>query len=237
MMCKLLMCSKADAMLEIQACHQHYHTVAARKPILAIAHTARSSLKATRRPSSSSSSLRFPSFNPEVCKKARSPLYVSNGTRWTAGQWLDSTAQVEVAVPLSVAWDLWTDRERVNRWMPWIHSVKVLKDKPELSEWLLKYNAFGQNFEFKWIAKNLQPIRNQKIHWRSIDGLPNRGTVRFYPRGTSSVGVQLTISYEVPEVLVPIVASVSPLVESILQKDLDRFAIFAKEYSLKTSTK
>ena len=35
------------------------------------------------------------------------------------------SAQVEVAVPLSLAWDLWSDKEGINRWMPWIHSIKV----------------------------------------------------------------------------------------------------------------
>ncbi|KAH7434743.1 hypothetical protein KP509_06G032800 [Ceratopteris richardii] len=164
----------------------------------------------------------------------RSCFPISNGSRWTASQWLDATSQIEVPVPLSFAWELWNDREHLNRWMPWIHSIK---DRPELSEWCLKYNAFGQDFEFKWTAKNLQPIHHQKIHWRSVDGLPNRGTVRFYPRSPSSVGVQLTISYEVPDLLVPLAASVSPLVESILQKDLERFAVFAKEQSVKASVK
>ena len=35
------------------------------------------------------------------------------------------SAQVEVAVPLSVAWDLWFDKEGINRWMPGIHFIKV----------------------------------------------------------------------------------------------------------------
>lgn len=143
--------------------------------------------------------------------------------------WQDNTARVEVDVPLSVAWELWSDREGVNRWMPWIASVKILKDQPELSEWTLKYNAFGRDLEFSWLARNLQPIQNQKIHWRSLDGLPNRGAVRFYPRGPASCGVELTISYEVPEILSGVASGLSPLVENILQRDLERFASFAKK--------
>lgn len=172
----------------------------------------------------------FRSFLP------RSPrLHAPSVARWTAATWLDSTVQVEVGVPLSEAWDLWNDRERLNRWMPWIHSIRVLRDRPELSEWLLKYNAFGQDFEFKWKAKNLQPIYHQKIHWRSVDGLPNRGVVRFYPRCSTSVGVQLTIYFEVPDVLAGAATLLSPLVTSILKADLDRFATFAKENRLKAS--
>ncbi|CAK9208673.1 unnamed protein product [Sphagnum troendelagicum] len=157
-----------------------------------------------------------------------------NGSKWIASTWLDNTVQVEADVPLSEAWELWNDRENVTQWMPWITSVKVLKDKPEMSKWTLRYEAFGQEFEFSWLSRNLKPIHHQKIHWRSVDGVPNRGAVRFYPRGAKACGVQLTISYEVPDVLAPFASGVSPLVESILQQDLNRFAKFAKSNYLKS---
>ncbi|MCO5556325.1 hypothetical protein L7F22_009872 [Adiantum nelumboides] len=192
-------------MMELRACdaQQHHSLAIARQAAFCpTAQPARSSLSAAS--TLSYCFLRSQSlFSPSLTK--RSPIFVSNGTRWTAGQWLDTKARIEVSVPLSVAWDLWTDRERVNRWMPWIHSIK--------------------------------PIRNQKIHWRSVDGLPNRGTVRFYPRSPSAVGVELTISFEVPDVLVPLVSSVSPLVESIMQQDLERFVVIAKEQNLKVPVK
>lgn len=164
-------------------------------------------------------------------------LVSSNGRRTTTMAWQDSTARVEVDVPLSVAWELWSDREGVNRWMPWIASIKILKDRPELSEWTLKYSAFGRDLEFSWLARNLQPIRNQKIHWHSLDGLPNKGAVRFYPRGSTSCGVELTISYEVPQILAGVASGLSPVVESVLRNDLKRFALFAKDYQLKSSAK
>nr|CAB3505057.1 unnamed protein product [Digitaria exilis] len=47
-------------------------------------------------------------------------------------------------------------------------------------------------------------VRNQKIHWlhwRSLVGLPNRGAVRFFPKSPSSCIVQLTVEYEIPEIL------------------------------------
>nr|ABK23958.1 unknown [Picea sitchensis] len=174
------------------------------------------------------------------CHKQRSSrwgLVSTNRRRPTTMAWQDITARVEVDAPLSVAWELWSDREGVNRWMPWIASIKILKDQPELSEWTLKYNAFGKDLEFSWLARNLQPIRYQKIHWRSLDGLPNRGAVRFYPRGSTSCGVELTISYEVPELLAGVASGLSPLVERILRNDLERFAVFAKDYQLKSSRK
>eukprot|EP00850_Spirogloea_muscicola_P002763 SM000010S04401 [mRNA] locus=s10:1214734:1215904:- [translate_table: standard] len=117
--------------------------------------------------------------------------------------------------------------------MPWISSVQP--DQPELSRWTLEYAAFGQPLRFSWLARNLQPIHHQKIHWRSVDGLPNRGAVRFYPRGPSACEVeqrlQLTISYEVPDFLAPLASSLRPLVESIIQRDMERFGKYASAQS------
>ncbi|KAL2630206.1 hypothetical protein R1flu_014892 [Riccia fluitans] len=180
-------------------------------------------------------------FGPQVAASSfrhgvRLDRATQNGSRWNA-LWQDNSAVVEVDVPLEVAWDLWEDREGVNRWMPWIHSIKIQEDKPELSKWTLKYEAFGQKLEFSWLARNLKPIFHQKIHWRSVDGLSNRGAVRFYRRSPSSCGVQLTISYEVPQVLSGVSSALAPLVESILQADMERFAKFARQYTLEKQPK
>ncbi|KAG8653329.1 hypothetical protein MANES_05G011200v8 [Manihot esculenta] len=125
-------------------------------------------------------------------------------------EWQDCTVKREIDVPVAVAYKCYLDRESIPRWMPFISSVKILEDKPDLSRWSLKYKAFGRDIEFSWLARNMQPIPNQKIHWRSLEGLPNRGAVRFFPKGPSSCTVELTVSYEVPQLLVP-VASVRVL--------------------------
>ncbi|CAI7861574.1 unnamed protein product, partial [Closterium sp. NIES-53] len=109
-------------------------------------------------------------------------------------------------IPLSLAYDLWSDRELVPNWMPWITSVKVLQETPEFSEWTLKYTAFGRDLEFSWLSKQLTPIANQKIQWRSVDGVPNRGAVRFFPRGANGCKVEMTLTYQCPDILVPVLA-------------------------------
>ncbi|KAL4202248.1 hypothetical protein AMTRI_Chr02g262720 [Amborella trichopoda] len=144
--------------------------------------------------------------------------------------WQDCKAKIEVDAPASVAYNLYLDREAIPKWMSWISSVKVLEDKPDLSRWTMKYSAFGRDFEFKWLSRNLQPIPNQKIHWRSLDGVPNRGAVRFYPKGPSSCVVELTLSYEVPAILAGVTSALVPLVEGLLDDGLKKFATIAKSY-------
>ncbi|CAH8356946.1 unnamed protein product [Eruca vesicaria subsp. sativa] len=143
-------------------------------------------------------------------------------------EWQDCTVKMEVDVPVSVAYNFYLDRESFPKWMPFISSVEVLKDKPDLSRWSLKYNAFGQDIKYSWLARNLQPTPNQKIHWRSLEGLPNKGSVRFFPKGPSSCLVELTVSYEVPALLTPVASALRPFLENLLRGGLERFAALAK---------
>ncbi|KAL5220358.1 hypothetical protein ABZP36_025071 [Zizania latifolia] len=146
-----------------------------------------------------------------------------------AMEWQECTTEIEVDVPCSVAYQCYSERETIPQWMPFISSVKILEDKPDQSRWTLKYEVLGRDVEFSWLARNMTPTKNQKIHWRSLEGLQNRGAVRFFPKSTSSCRVQLTVAYEVPEILVPIASALKPFLEGLLLKGLERFATFAKE--------
>ncbi|OAE33001.1 hypothetical protein AXG93_1913s1020 [Marchantia polymorpha subsp. ruderalis] len=183
----------------------------------------------------------FSSFRQGV--PLRKTLQATNGSRWHA-TWQDNSAMVETDVPIEVAWALWNDREGVNRWMPWIDSVKIQEDQPELSKWTLKYEAFGQSCfsrlgQYPELGLELDESDDcviddivEHLCLHLVKG--HRGAVRFYPRGPSSCGVQLTISYEVPQVLSGLASALSPLVESILKQDMERFAKFAKQHSLES---
>jgi len=144
--------------------------------------------------------------------------------------WLDNVARVEApGVPLALAYSMWQQKSSIPRWMPWITSVTVQQSDPRLSRWALSTEAFGQKLSFSWLARDLTPILNQKIHWVAAEGLANRGSVLFFPRGTAgeSCALQLSISYELPEVLQPLGDAVRPVVEGILLADMQRFVQLA----------
>eukprot|EP00878_Enallax_costatus_P029280 GHUV01031730.1.p1 GENE.GHUV01031730.1~~GHUV01031730.1.p1 ORF type:complete len:220 (+),score=26.49 GHUV01031730.1:327-986(+) len=168
---------------------------------------------------------------------AQLPVAARNGHRWRMSRWLDNRAEIEVPVPLEVCWSLWEDRERIPQWMPWIKSVAVQKDNPALSRWTLATNMFGRDWEFSWISRNLAPVKNQKIHWISEPGsaslglnVNNRGQVRFIRR-PNGCNVSLSISYEVPEVLAPFANALTPTVEGIISRDMERFKDYATKYA------
>jgi uncharacterized membrane protein len=143
--------------------------------------------------------------------------------------WLEHSVQVEVEVPIEQVWDLWSDLEQMPRWMKWIDSVKILEDNPELSRWKL---ASG-SFEFTWLSRILKNIPHQIIQWESVDGLPNRGAIRFYDRHGSSI-VRMTFAYAIPGFLGKLMDNLflGKIVESTVQADLERF----REYALKVQT-
>lgn len=141
--------------------------------------------------------------------------------------WLEHSVQIEVETPVERAWALWSDLEKMPLWMEWIESVQILPEDPELSEWLLK----SGRFEFRWRSRIVKLIPFQIIQWESIDGLPNRGAIRFYDRKDHCI-VRLSVAYDIPGPIGQWMDSLflGRLVETNLQGNLARF----RDYALNT---
>ncbi|WP_254563397.1 SRPBCC family protein [Oscillatoria sp. HE19RPO] len=139
--------------------------------------------------------------------------------------WLEHSVLVEVNTPIDHVWGLWSDLEQMPRWMKWIESVQILEEDPELSRWKL---ASG-GFEFSWLSRILKIVPNQIIQWESVDGLPNRGAIRFYDRHQEGSVVKLTVAYAIPGILGQIMDNLflGRVVESTIQADLERFREYA----------
>ena len=139
-------------------------------------------------------------------------------------EWLDHSVVVDVEVPVETCWQLWSDLEQMPRWMKWIDSVHILPEDPDISEWRLA----SRGLEFTWRSRITNLITHQIIQWEAIDGLPNRGAIRFYDHKNGTSSVKLTIAYAVPVVIKWMDGLfLGRLVESTLQSDLDRFRDYA----------
>ena len=75
--------------------------------------------------------------------------------------------------------------------------MQVQADDPSLSRWLLATEQFGRTWEFSWLAKNLAPVKFQKVRTTMLQALPYtlRATLlRHCERSTTDVrcaGVQI----------------------------------------------
>lgn len=139
--------------------------------------------------------------------------------------WLEHSVQIEIPVAMEQVWSYWADLEQMPQWMLWIDSVKELEDDQSLSRWTL--SATG--LEFSWLARMLKKIPGQIIQWESVDGLPNRGAVRFYDRHDHSI-VRLTVAYAIPGTVGEIMDNLflGKLVENMLHRSLTRFSEYAQ---------
>ncbi|MFN9621747.1 MAG: SRPBCC family protein [Cyanobacteriota bacterium] len=136
------------------------------------------------------------------------------------GRWLEHTVTTEIAAPVEQVWEIWSDLESMPRWMRWIESVVTLED-PDLTEWTLA----AQGFRFHWQARITRRVPAQQLHWESEGGLPTKGGVRFYPLGPALTAVKLSVSYELPAILAPLMepSIMGGIVNKELQANLDRF--------------
>lgn len=137
--------------------------------------------------------------------------------------WLDHSCQVEVPLGIEPVWELWSDLAQMPNWMKWIRSVELLDG--DRSRWTLD----TRGLIFSWISQTHTVIPHQLIGWQSVDGLPNRGALRFYDRKDQGTIVKLTVSYAVPGWLSVLLDNglIRNAVEGTLQADLNRFRDYA----------
>ena len=141
------------------------------------------------------------------------------------GKWLDHTVISEIHAPVELVWKFWSDLDSMPLWMTWIESVKTVDEKtstlPDLTEWTLAANGF----RFKWKAQITERVEAEKLEWKSVGGLPTKGSVRFYSEESSKTAVKLKISYELPQVLANLMKAniLGGMVTKELQKNLDGF--------------
>ncbi|MGB3572123.1 MAG: SRPBCC family protein [Phormidesmis sp.] len=149
-------------------------------------------------------------------------------------EWLEHTVHVDVDTPVEEVWALWSDISQMPNWMKWISSVEVLEEDPSLSRWKLDTGGLS----FSWLSRIVNVIPEQIIQWESVDGLPNRGAIRFYGHKDGGSTVKMSISYALPSILARLMMSssfVDRVVTSTLQADLDRFKAYAAEHPANVS--
>ncbi len=138
--------------------------------------------------------------------------------------WLEHSVQVDIPRPVATVWRYWADLEQMPRWMKWIQAVHVSPEDPNLSTWELG----TPEFSFSWRSRVVRSVERQIVQWESVGGLQNRGAARFYGHQDGTTTVRLSVAYAIPFPLGQIMDSLflGNLVESTLQKDMERFRDF-----------
>jgi len=96
---------------------------------------------------------------------------------------------IELDVPVSTAYNQWTQFEEFPRFMQSVEEVRQLDDTH--LHW--RANVAGKTEE--WDAEITEQIPDERIAWRSTSGVPNSGVVTFHKLGAKRSKVMLQMDY------------------------------------------
>jgi uncharacterized membrane protein len=123
---------------------------------------------------------------------------------------------IEVNVPVSTAYNQWTQFEDFPLFMEGVDHVQQLGDTR------LHWAATLAGKKAEWDAKILEQRPDQQISWISEDGKKTRGTVMFEPRGDAKTLVRVSMSYQA-EGPAEALGSAAGLDARRVRGDLERF--------------
>jgi len=129
---------------------------------------------------------------------------------------------IDVAVPVRVAYDQWTQFEDFPSFMEGVKQVKQQDDTT--LEWTAKIGGV----ERSWRAEITDQEPDKRVAWRSISGAKNAGEVTFQPLGDSMTRITLQLDVE-PEGPLETAGDALGFVERQAEGDLGRFKEFIEE--------
>jgi len=134
---------------------------------------------------------------------------------------------IDVEVPVSVAYNQWTQFEEFPRFMEGVESVKQLDDRR------LHWCATVAGKREEWDAEITEQTPDQRVAWTSTTGAKNAGVVTFHHLDDRTTRVMLQLEYE-PRGVVESAGSALGFVTRRVEGDLERFKEFIESRGRET---
>jgi uncharacterized membrane protein len=134
---------------------------------------------------------------------------------------------IDVDVPLSTAYNQFTQFEDFPSFMEGVEQVTQLDDKH--THWKVEIAGHAREFD----SEITEQVPDQVIAWRSTTPPLNAGRVTFQPLGPNKCRVTLQMEYE-PESVMENVGSSLGLVGRRAEGDLERFKEFVESRGRET---
>ncbi|NKX53923.1 SRPBCC family protein [Arthrobacter mobilis] len=134
---------------------------------------------------------------------------------------------IDVAVPVSTAYNQWTQFESFPEFMGGVESVTQLTDTT--NRWKAKVAGVERDFETEIVEQ--QPDR--KVAWRSVDGTTHAGEVTFEPLGDQASRVHVRLQWDT-ESLTEKVGAALGFDSRQVKADLRRFKEFIEARGAET---
>ncbi|MER7505241.1 SRPBCC family protein [Nonomuraea pusilla] len=126
---------------------------------------------------------------------------------------------VDVNVPITVAYNQWTQFESFPEFMEGVESVKQLTDTR--TAWITEIAGVRREFQ----AEITEQHPDERVAWRSLDRPHQAGVVTFHRVDAATTRVTLQMEYD-PEGFVETVGDWLQIVRTRVKGDLERFKAF-----------
>jgi uncharacterized membrane protein len=134
---------------------------------------------------------------------------------------------IDVNVPVSVAYNQWTQFEEFPRFMEGVKSIKQIDDTR--MHWVAE--IAGKTEE--WDAEITEQTPDQRVAWTNTTGAKNAGVVTFHHIDDNTTRVMLQMDYE-PDGVVEKAGSALGFVGRRVEGDLERFKEFIESRGRET---
>ena len=129
---------------------------------------------------------------------------------------------VEVEVPLSTAYNQWTQFESFPRFMSGVDSVAQVGDTS--THWVMSVAGVQREFD----AEITDQVPDQHIAWQSVGEVHQGGSVSFEQVSPETTRVTLTLTWE-PDGFTEKVGAAFQVDDALVSGDLQRFKSFIEE--------
>ena len=126
---------------------------------------------------------------------------------------------IMVNVPVSTAYNQWTQFEEFPQFMSGVKKVAQLGD--DQLEWVAEIMGVRR----QWKAKVVEQVPDRKVAWAATEGATNAGAVTFEDVGGGQTAVHLSLEYE-PHGFLEGLGDKLHIVEKQAEGDLERFKAF-----------
>lgn len=153
-----------------------------------------------------------------VAALAAGGLLLSRQFKKNRGSGASSSVEesIEVNVPVSTAYNQWTQFEEFPSFMDNVHEVRQLDDTH------LHWRADVAGKEKEWDAEITEQIPDKRIAWRSTSGVRNGGVVTFHKITDTTARIMLQMDYQ-PEGPLEQIGDAIGAVRRQARADLERF--------------
>ena len=134
---------------------------------------------------------------------------------------------VEVEVPISAAYNQWTQFEQFPRFMDGVDEVRQLDDRH------LHWRASLGGTTHEWDAEITEQSPEERVAWRNVDGKDNAGVVTFHKLSDDRTRVMLQLDWA-PEGIKEKLGDALGAPDRRVQADLERFKAFIESNGSET---